>query len=307
MRHYHTIQNHAESSLYYADCAAAWQKKAGQNEGGPDTLNSSMRIIDSHCHVYPEAIAPKAVEAVNSFYEGLPVSAHLDGTAKTLLKVSREHGIAKCVIHSVATKPSQVSHINRFIAGSARLSGKAFLGLGTLFPGGPDLERDFDELLSLKLQGVKLHPDLQQFHADDPKAMQVYEMCESAGLPVLLHTGDFRLDFSNPARVVNVVKRFPRLKVIGAHFGGWSVWDDAAALLPDFENFYVDTSSSFFWLEPARARQIIRRYGAERVMFGTDYPMWSCEPELVFLQRLQLEQAEMEDICHGTCERLFDT
>ena len=299
MQH-HDLLDNARSARYYADCGAAWLCERDL-KGIFD-----FPVIDSHCHIYPEAIAPRAVKAIDSFYEGLPVSVKQDGTAKSLLRLSREHGISGCVVHSVATTPAQVSHINRFIAGSARMAGKAFIGLGALFPGSPDLERDFDELVSLKLRGVKLHPDLQHFKADSPEAMQVYEMCGSAGLPVLLHAGDFRLDYSNPSRLVNVLKRFPDMKIIGAHFGGWSVWDEAALLLSDFENFYVDTSSSFFWLEPERAVEIIRAYGAERVMFGTDYPMWNCEAELVYLKRLPLDERELENICHLTCERLFN-
>ena len=81
--------------------------------------------------------------------------------------------------------------------------------------------------ISLGLKGVKLHPDFQNFEADSPCAMSIFELCAEAGLPVLVHTGDYRFDYSNPNRIANVLRAFPKLKFVGAHFGGWSVWDEA--------------------------------------------------------------------------------
>ena len=40
-----------------------------------------------------------------------------------------------------------------------------------------------------------------------------------------MHTGDYRYDNSNPNRVLPVLKAYPKLTLIGAHFGGWSVWE----------------------------------------------------------------------------------
>jgi predicted TIM-barrel fold metal-dependent hydrolase len=56
---------------------------------------------------------------------------------------------------------------------------------------------------------------------------------------------------------------------------------------------------------PDHAREIIRAFGSERVMFGSDYPMWSRRPELEYLRRLDLNKEEYEDICWRTCTQLF--
>jgi predicted TIM-barrel fold metal-dependent hydrolase len=253
------------------------------------------RIIDSHCHIYPEMIADRAVEAVDGFYGGLPVG-HLDGTADTLRSVGRQAGITQFVVHSVATAPRQVDSINRFIAEKMRTSEGVFIGLGALHPDSDTLRKDVEYLIRLGLKGVKIHPDFQRFRADEPKAMRLFELCEEKSLPVLVHTGDYRYDYSNPERIARVLRSFPDLKLIGAHFGGWSVWDRAQAVLPDLPNIYVDTSSSFFWMKEERALDIIRAYGPERVMFGTDYPMWRPEKELSFFSRLDLTEEEQEMI-----------
>ncbi len=267
-------------------------------------MSIAKRIIDSHCHIYPNTIASKAVVAIDHFYGCLP-PPHQDGTPETLLKTGREQGISHFVVHSVATSPVQVLSINHFIAKSTTQAEGAFTGLGTIHPDTDDLEKDIEEICTLGLHGVKLHPDIQRFHIDSPKAMKVFELCEEKGLPVLCHTGDYRFDYSNPERVAVVLRTFPRLKLIGAHFGGWSMWDDAMRLLPDFPNIMVDTCSSLFWLSPDKARDLIRAYGSERVMFATDYPLWMQKDELDYLKRLDLLEEEYENICWRTCAGLF--
>lgn len=260
-----------------------------------------MRRIDAHCHIYPDAIAQRAVEGIGRFYD-LPLLYR--GTLSDLVTVQDRAGISGGVIFSVATTPHQVGSINRFIASCAGESGGRFVGLGTVHPDSETLEEDIESIVALGLRGVKMHPDFQRFHLDGHRCMRVFELCEGR-LPVLVHTGDHRYDFSNPERMAAALRAFPHLTVIGAHFGGWSVWDDAERLLTDYPNFYVDTSSSFYAFSPDRARRIIRCYGAERVLFATDYPMWDLENEIAFLDALGLDGEELEMLYHGNAERLF--
>lgn len=51
-----------------------------------------------------------------------------------------------------------------------------------------------EHLLELGLKGVKLHPDMQGFALNDPKAMKLYELV-GGRVPFLLHTGDPRSPF----------------------------------------------------------------------------------------------------------------
>ena len=89
---------------------------------------------------------------------------------------------------------------------------------------------------------------------------------------------------------------FPKLVCVCAHLGGWSEWDDASKMLTGYENVYVDTSSSLYALNPEEARRIIRCHSRERVLFGTDYPMWVPSEELERFYRLELTEGEEEQI-----------
>lgn len=262
------------------------------------------KVFDAHCHIYPEPIALKAVDAVDVFYDHLPAK-HFDGTTATLLKSGRAAGIGRFLVHSVATRPRQVSSINRFIAGEVAASDGAFVGFGTMHLESDGLRRDFEELRTLGLKGVKLHPDIQRFRADDPRAMEIYAMCEDAGLPVLVHTGDYRYDYSNPNRIAPILRAFPKLKFIGAHFGGWSVWDEAARALSDFDNITVDSSSTFYAVKPEKARELIRIWTPERVMFGTDYPLWPQQGDIDFLLSLDLTDGDYRRIFRENAAELL--
>ena len=51
--------------------------------------------------------------------------------------------------------------------------------------------------------------------------MKIYELLEERGLPLLLHTGDYRYDYSNTNRLKPSLETYTDLTVIAAHFGGW--------------------------------------------------------------------------------------
>ncbi len=256
--------------------------------------NEKHYIIDAHCHIYPEKIAQKATDSTNNFY-GVPQSP-FHGTTNELLEQSEVSGINKMLVQSVATTEKQVSSINHFIADEVKKHPDKFIGFGTLHPNSDDLKRDVDELISLGLLGVKLHPDIQNFKIDDYRCLKIYELCEKRNLPILMHTGDSRYDNSNPNRLLPVMEIYTDLTVIGAHFGGYSIWEEASKKLCNLPNLYVDTCSAFFALEKEAALRIIRRYSAEKVIFATDYPMWSQQDELNYILSLGLTDDELESI-----------
>jgi predicted TIM-barrel fold metal-dependent hydrolase len=258
-----------------------------------------MFIIDSHAHIYPDKIATKAAAGIGRFY-GLPMRH--DGTVGSLLASGQKAGISKYVVQSVATSPEQVPKINEFIA-QAAAAHEEFIGFAAMHQDTADPEAALDHSERLGLRGVKLHPDLQGFVFDDPKMDRLYAAMEGR-LPLLLHAGDNRKDFSGPRRIAAVLDRFPKLDVICAHFGGYFEWDEAARILAG-RRLWVDTSSSLPFIGPERGRELVEVFGAERVVFGTDYPVWDAEEELARFYAMNLPNEQLEMILYKNISDLL--
>lgn len=252
-----------------------------------------MKIIDFHAHIYPEKIAEKAVENVGAFYN---LKMQGNGTSENLIKTGSSTGIGAYVVHSPALQPKNVPVINQFIAQQCTLHSE-LIGFGTLHAGLEDYEGEIQEIMRLGLQGIKIHPDSQGFDLDDPRMMPMYEMIEDAGLPVLFHTGDYRYDFSHPRRLRHVMEVFPNLTCIAAHFGGWSIFDLAVEYLLDTD-CYLDISSSMSFLGPRRTKELISLYGTHRMLFGSDFPMWSPADELKQYLALGFAEADNRKILY---------
>ena len=256
-------------------------------------------IVDFHTHIYPAKIAHKAVDAISQFYS-IPMSGQ--GTSEHLLQEGSKIGVSRYVVHSVATTPMQVVSINDFIAKETQAHPE-FIGFATLHPGFEDIASEVDRVIDLGLRGIKVHPDFQEFNIDDEAAMKIYRAIEGR-LPILFHMGDKTRDFSAPRRLRAILDRFPNLVVIGAHFGGYNAWDESKKYLLD-QNIYFDTSSSLFCLSPEEAAQMIRAHGTEKMLFGTDYPMWDHEQELARFLALPLTEEERIAILGKNARRLL--
>lgn len=262
-----------------------------------------MRILDFHCHVFPDAIARKATRSVAGFYDAAvpDLVASLDG----VLEAQREAGITKTLLCSAATVPDQVRHINDFLARCAERSDGQCLAFGTLHPESRDIEGDIRHLMELGLKGIKIHPDMQRFALNDPKAMAVYEAV-AGRLPFLLHTGDRRFPYSNPEQLIPVLEAFPETIFIGAHMADQIDPVGSARLLArKYDNLWVDLSSVCCFFGPERLYQVIRAYGASRVLFGTDFPMLRPREEVDIFLSLPLNSQERQRIAWDNAAELL--
>lgn len=257
-------------------------------------------IIDAHAHIFPDKIADKAAKGIGGFYD---ITAKYDGTLKTLMEQGGTAGVDKFLVQSVATVPEQVRSINNYISECVSLYPDKLIGFGAMHPDFEDITEETERIISLGLKGIKLHSDFQRFNLDEKRAFAIYEAAEGR-LPILFHIGDPRCDFSAPERLMRVVKRFPKLTVIAAHLAGWTMWDKGAEL---FENsgIYADCSSSLYALSPEHAAELIRKIGADKVFWGTDYPLWGAAEELDRLRSLPLSDEEKDNILGGNAARML--
>ena len=266
-----------------------------------------MTIIDAHAHIYPEKIATRAVSAVGQFY-GVEQSMAGKGDPADLLAVTQRSPITHFIVHSVATTARSVPTINTFLADQAAAHPE-FIGFGTMHHEVPptEMEKEVNRALDLGLRGFKLHPDTQQVNTDDPRLMTFYEIIENRA-PVVIHTGDYRHDFSSPHRLARVLRAFPNLRVDAAHLGGWSIFDRGYDILheppaiPNPDRLFVDASSAFAFTGRRHMRELIRLWGPDRVMFGSDYPMWDPARELNEMLHCDLTDDELEKVLHQNAE-----
>lgn len=124
-----------------------------------------------------------------------------------------------------------------------------------------------------------------------------------------------------PTMIRQVVQQIGPLTLIAAHMGGWHTWDEAEELLQDVPIFF-DTSYSLGVLNPmndgyytsdelplmneTQFVRMIRTFGAERFLFGTDSP-WSDQQESVGrICQLSLKDSEKTAILGENAQRLLN-
>lgn len=259
-----------------------------------------MKLIDFHTHIYPDAIAEKAAKSVLKFYE-FDHDA-MNGTVDTLLERGKKAGVCHYVVLPVGLNPGKVRHINQFILDEVAKHPE-FTGFGTIHAAMENMEEEVEFIQRSGLKGVKMHPDTQMFAIDDPRLYPVYDMMQGK-MPVMLHVGDPRHEYSRPEKLRKIMKEFPRLEVIAAHFGGWSLYETAYENLHDM-NCVMDISSSLMFMDREYAVKLIRRFGPERLLYGTDYPLWDPVVEAERFLALGLTDGECEQIAWKTAQRFL--
>ncbi len=270
-------------------------------------------VIDVHAHTYPDEIAEKTVAKLG---EIAGVSAHTDGTAKGLSEKAKEAGIDLTLIMPVATSPHQVAKINE-VAYRINLSSsrKGLLSFGAIHPDSPDHKRVLRGIASLGLKGIKLHPDYQGAFFNDDRYKRIVDTATELGLYIMIHAGvDIGLPepvHATPDMIREVIHDTGSDKLILAHMGGWKLWDEVMEKLVG-EDVRLDTSFSTGatevdgMLSEDRFVEMVRAFGADRILFGTDSPWASQRKSLKWIEHTSLKKEEKELIFGKNAEVLLN-
>ena len=270
------------------------------------------KVIDSHVHIYPEAISDKACDALGRFYE---FSIQGGGTYADLEYQSRRFRIGEpgfqgemsgFMLLGVATTPHQVTKVNDSLAqavAGARGHGFECWGFAGMHQDYPDFEAEVARAEALGLTGIKIHPDIQGVDIDDPRLLKLYEIIEGR-MPIFLHMGDCRPQyrFSEPKKLAKVLKMFPKLKAVAAHYGGYQAWDEARDCLWGNPNVWYDCSSSLWAMTPEKARELTLGCGEDRVMYGTDYPVYSLIPYYQLFEKIDLTDDQRRKVLYDNAK-----
>lgn len=262
------------------------------------------KIFDVHVHIYPDNIAEKAADAIVDFYSKFDVSAHAKGSIEDCIERMDAAGTSKFAAHSVAVRPHSAYRINDFILSEYEKYPDRIIPFAAIHPDLENLEEFANQCRIRGFRGFKIHPDMQRFQLDGEDASAMMRAIEKTGLPVLIHCGDARYDYDGPKRVLGLREKYPDLNMIAAHFGGWLQWDEAVSILPG-KGIMVDLSSSIYKWLPEKAAEVIRIFGSENILYGTDYPMWDPEYELRRFMAVPLTEKERDDIFWNNADKLF--
>lgn len=249
-------------------------------------------FTDTHTHVFHPKIAEKAIKQLHSHYGIEPQGT---GVLEDLLSRADRAGIGRVVVHTAATDPSQVIPANNWALDMERQSPRV-TAFGTLHPDYAEPEKELARLKAAGIKGLKFHPDFQGFFLDDPKFYRLMEIIGDEWT-LMIHVGDVLPPEKNPScplKMAKLRRAFPGPKLIAAHLGGFSHWPYAVEHLAGLD-VYFDTSSSLSFVDDATLRLLIDKHPAERLLFGSDYPLFDPGDEIALAERrLQPLGVDME-------------
>ncbi|MCL2014286.1 MAG: amidohydrolase family protein [Oscillospiraceae bacterium] len=261
-------------------------------------------VVDFHTHIFPDELAPKAIEVLCGEIDNLypPVS---DGTKSGLLKNMDEWAIDISVVLPVVTKQTQTKRANEW---SASVRSERLIPFGGIYPHTDDYKSDIDFAAELGLKGLKFHAEYQNFILDDKHMLKIYDYALSKGL-ILLHHGGFDPAFkppfkSTPAKFLNVAKAMRGGVIIASHLGGHDQWDDVEQILAG-SGIYLDTSMGFEYFSRDQFLRIVKKHGADKILFGSDAPWSNACTEIEHLKSMPLAQEDIEAILSGNAKRIL--
>jgi predicted TIM-barrel fold metal-dependent hydrolase len=253
--------------------------------------------VDVHTHIWPDRIADAVADSMESDLGFAPIASN---TVEGIKAHMRESGVDKSIVLGVAARADQVRRANDWLIS---IADDMLVPFGAVHPDLEDKAGEIRHLRSHGVKGIKMHPVINGFYPDDPQWFPVYEELGD-DMTLAIHSGRLPHQASDatlyaaPERIMNVVRRFPRLKVIALHLGGFYMLDEAERVLLGHENVLVDTTwpPSIRELTPETITAIIAKHGAHKVCFGTDYPLVDMGAESDYLASLPLSSDQVEGI-----------
>ena len=161
--------------------------------------------------------------------------------------------------------------------------------------------------------GIKIHPSNTGYPVDGLYYDHIFDWANQNAILVEIHSyprAHISDDVCSPARIRNVMKKYPNLRVSIAHLGGFQYKDlygldayfNISAILPDLVKKYDITKTN----------QILRSFDLNKLVFATDYPdSRSLKPEEIYdtyfeiLNQMDFTQEEAEKICKQNAMKMI--
>lgn len=255
-----------------------------------------MAIIANHAHLMP----PHGDEAWPK------------GDSEMLLRHLDACGIERAVVFPpfACQLENNRKEANLWALGEVEKHKDRFIPAGTIFP----LADDVLEMLAiLHAEGVKLakvHPSIDLHDIADPAAAECYARAEELGIALDYHTGPHgtRLSLTQPSKFDDVAWDYPNLKLVFEHLGGRTYFEQFMAILANHKagrafgglTSVLDHEKSKLWyLGADKVMDFIRCVGANKLIYGLDFPWNSAETnrrDIEIIRAFDIEDDAKENI-----------
>jgi predicted TIM-barrel fold metal-dependent hydrolase len=275
-------------------------------------------VIDFHTHTFPDAIAEKAIAGMQ---QRSHAAAFGSGTASGLIDAMEQAGICRSVVLPVATNPAKISSINTV---SMESGCQQLIYFGAMHPLSENWKEELDRLCAAGVPGIKIHPQYQGVDITDIRYLRILDYAAQRGLITVMHAGD-EIAYPgvvrcSPEMVRSVCDQLGKIPLVLAHMGGWKNWERVAENLQD-TGCYLDTAISLGQiaalpdghyapedlplLSESDFVSLVRAFGSQRILFGTDSPWADQAEEIKKITALPLTQEEIENILSHNAIRLL--
>ena len=218
-------------------------------------------------------------------------------------------GVDRALISAwVAPRHAMIS--NDEVAGFVAESKGRFIGVGSVDISKPmsavrEIRRCVQEL---GFKAIRVLPWLWELPPTDRRFYPVYTACCELGVPFCTqigHTGPLMpSEGGRPIYLDRVALDFPELVIVGGHIGyPWT--EEAIAVATKHENVYIDTSAYTARRYPAALVEFMRGHGRHKVLFGTNYPMFTPAKALDGLEELGLDGTVQDLFLASNARRVF--
>lgn len=269
------------------------------------------RVIDAHVHLFPDPI----FNAVWQWFDGYGWPVRYRMQVEELPGFLFHRGVDHAVGLIYAHKPGIARELNRFMAGACRKSAGRLTGLGTVFPGEPDAAEIIAEAFDLGLAGIKLHAHVQCFEINSPEMAIVYESCEKAEKPLVMHAGREPKSPAYPCdpyilcradKIERVLAEHPALRICIPHLGG-DEFAEYGRMIREHDNLWLDTAMVITDYLPMKNRLPLGEMRIDRILYGSDFPNipYAWDRELKALEKEGLSAEAMDMILAGNAVALF--
>lgn len=243
-------------------------------------------IVDGHTHTYPTYDkAIKILKAFTAFHKMEPT--HMGtGIIKEVVSNMQKGCIDYTILANFA--PVKVLHQNNIWTITMA---KKHTQLVPLISIHPEMEGNIlshlKQYIALGAKGVKIHPSAQGFLPNDYRLQSVYEYCSEIAFPIVFHCGltsEVRINnYSDLEMLMPVIDEYQNIPIILGHMAEGKV-GDVLWLSKVYRNVYFDTSIAISgllcikrvhddcWQDDNIVIDIINKIGANRIIFGSDYP-----------------------------------